>query len=607
MLIRRIIPIAILLLPVFLPAQVRFTAIVNETQINRNDNLQVQYVIENAKSIDQFNVPVFKQFRLLQQPFQSNGSSNINGVLTQYYSIILLLQPITTGKLTIPGASAIIDGKLMRSNSSTVMVSNKNSSQPANVSPFGFPSVEPSPPEVNEEYILKPGESIADKIKNNLLVKLDVSKTSCYEGEAVVATYKLCSRLKSESRVTKRPSLNGFSVYDMVQPESNNPGIEKINGKAFNVHLIRKVQLYPLQEGSFELDPVELDNTVRFVRLNNASGKSSMQQLLDDYINGVSEGKMEEQNITLASKPVTITVKPLPANGKPVSFDGAVGKFTIRASMDRLTVEPDEQAHLYVEIKGIGNLPLINAPAITWPAGIEATEPSVKEALDKSIAPISGTKVFDYAFTIKEPGKHPIPAVEFSYFDPSSNSYKILRSDSMLLTVTKASGKKTAITDNNSHAIAVPDQFNPLKLLWIIPVIIMLLLGFFAWRKRKQQAALAVKKAEQAAAAIPVVDPLEGAKYALYEMNGPGFYKEIGNCIWNSLAAKLRITSSQLNKPAVIALLKQKNTSPAVITQLESVLLECEMALYTPVHSENDMKATLDKTENILKEVAAIS
>ncbi len=68
-----------------------------------------------------------------------------------------------------------------------------------------------------QEYILKPGEKLSEKIKKNIFVRVEADKTSCYIGEPLVVTYKLYSRLKSESKVTKRPSLNGFSVYDMME------------------------------------------------------------------------------------------------------------------------------------------------------------------------------------------------------------------------------------------------------------------------------------------------------------------------------------------------------------------------------------------------------
>ncbi len=124
-----------------------------------------------------------------------------------------------------------------------------------------------------------------------------------------------------------------------------------------------------------------------------------MQQLMDDYMNGITDGKLEEQKIILASKPVTITVKPLPALGKPLSFDGAVGRFTIMATVPQMEISANETVEFNVLLKGEGNLTLINAPQVIWPTMIEGFEPIVKEDIDKTVSPISGSKMFQYSFS----------------------------------------------------------------------------------------------------------------------------------------------------------------------------------------------------------------
>lgn len=48
---------------------------------------------------------------------------------------------------------------------------------------------------------------------------LETSKQTCYIGEPLVATYNLYTRLKSNSRLDKSPSFNGFSVIDLQQPD----------------------------------------------------------------------------------------------------------------------------------------------------------------------------------------------------------------------------------------------------------------------------------------------------------------------------------------------------------------------------------------------------
>ena len=585
-------------------AQAKFSTVIDEKEVGKGDYIQVQYIVENASTVESLTPPAFKGFTVVSGPMQQNGMSIINGAVSKYEGITYVLKPLATGKFVIGGATAVVDGKQVRSSSVTVTVTNAPP-KPSNISnnPFFGLSVPEEAPEVNEEYILRKGESAAEKIKNNLLVKLDVSKTSCYVGEPIVATYKLYSRVRSESRVTKRPSLSQFSVYDMVQPEANNPSVEKLNGKLFTTHIIRKVQLYPLQDGSFDLDPLEVDNTVSFLRMeNDNSNKISMQQLMNDYMNGVSDGKLEEQQVSLASKPVTITVKPLPLTGKPFSFDGAVGKFTISASIPKMQIAAGETAALQVILKGQGNMTLINAPQVQWPTGTEGYEPTVKESLDKTIAPISGSKLFEYTFTAKQAGTVVIPPIEFSYFDPAANAYKIIHTDSIVAQISQSLKKSKPFTTDKKQDID-GDGLRWSKLLWILPVLAIAVLVLLLTGKKKK----AVKRPSGIIPVAPVseqttphaADPFEGARHALAAVNSQLFYKETGRATWQILSEKFHLTSSELSKPVVVRLLQQSNAPVETIQLLEKVLNDCELALYTPVHTENDMRITLEKAEQL--------
>ncbi|MEP7279080.1 MAG: BatD family protein [Bacteroidota bacterium] len=592
-----------------LAAQVKFSTVIDEKEIGKGAYLQVQYIVENAASVESLKPPAFENFTIVSGPMQQNGMSIINGAVSKYEGVTYVLKPSHTGNFIIAGATALVNGKQLRSNSVAVVVTNtapRSSSPPTN--PFFGLSMPEETPEVNEEYILRKGESAVDKIKNNLLVKLDVSKTTCYVGEPVVATYKLYSRVRSESKVTKRPSLSQFSVYDMVQPEANNPAVEKLNGKLYTTHTIRKVQLYALQDGSFVLDPIEVDNTVSFLRLEGNGGKTSMQQLLDDYMNGVSDGKLEQQQVSIASKPVTITVKPLPMAGKPVSFDGAVGKFTLSALVPKAQIATGETAVLQITLRGQGNLNMINAPPVQWPQDIERYDPTVKENLDKTVTPISGSKLFEYSFTAKNAGRLIIPSVTFSYFDPANGTYKTIATDAITLDISKPTQKpipaNSALTENSGQPVGGRWQ----KLWWMLPVLAIALLALFFNRKKTTPskdavATIAPARLPEQERKVPA-DPFEAARYALEAVNSQLFYKEIARATWLMVAEKFNLTASQRNKPVVMRLLEQANASTETATILESVLNDCALALYTPVHTENDMRLTLDKAER-LKELFA--
>jgi hypothetical protein len=143
-----------------------------------------------------------------------------NGVTKQYIGITYLLRPKSTGKFTIASATAKADGKTLKSNSVTLVVTKNASGNAPSSSVPGFGSLSPfTEPTVRSDFndfIIKKGENLSDKIQKNIFIKVDVNKNSCYVGEPVVVTYKLYTRLKSESSITKNPSFNGFSVIDLL-------------------------------------------------------------------------------------------------------------------------------------------------------------------------------------------------------------------------------------------------------------------------------------------------------------------------------------------------------------------------------------------------------
>jgi BatD DUF11 like domain len=641
------------LLPgLFAFGQVKFTTVVSSQEMGIGDYLQVEFVVENAKQIDALNPPDFPGFRVAQGPIQSSGMSVINGNMSQYKGLSFVLQPTRTGKFTITGASAVVDGQHMRSNTVTITVHTGGSGttqgsqgggnipgnpmlqmQPFGPDPFGPPAQD----EVDRDYVLKPGENVKDKIRKNLFVKVQVDRNTCYVGEPIVATYKLYSRLSSESRVTKRPYLNGFSVYDMVDPGSDPVSVEKLNGKAYTVHIIRKTQLIPLQPGSIDLDPVEVENTVHFVKGGARSEPhhtgNAIRDLLDQLTNERDAGPEISENVTLDTKPLTITVRPLPEENKPANYNGAVGNFSVEASLADKNVAAEDEATLHVVVKGKGNLPVMNAPTVNWPAGIEAFDPTAKEDINKTVAPMSGTKTFDYVFTPKTPGHYTIPAVNFSYFDPSSQTYKTAGSEPLDLQVAPMAKRPRSSTHQNL-TVAAPSagqqlqQFMMDHLVWLLAALVLVLLGviMIIYLRRQPQAkptsispiaqqweessatrhgapGQADLREASSAVYLPVtapVDPLLEARSFFDSGDYKAFYREVNRAVWKAIGKKLELPSSELNKQNCVRLLQLRGWDAPSILSLENILNECEMSLYTPNYDTYNMQQLLRQAEMVL-------
>ncbi len=579
-------------------AQVKFYTLLDKNLVGREQAVQLTYVIENAGSVEKFEPPAFPNFLLLQGPVESSGMTVVNGNMSQYTSLLFLLQPKTTGRIAISGAKAQINGKTMRSNKVFLDVQLKNVPNRTNPSTGLNLNLPTEARNVEREFYLRPGEDATEKIKKNLFVKAEVNKNTCFVNEPIVATYKLYSRLRSESRVIKRPSYNGFSVYDMIEPDGSTTTTETVDGKTYNVHIIRQSQLFPLQAGTFTLDPVEVENSVRFLR----APVDSDPDPFDDYFN--SNLETIEQNITLASKPITITVEPLPAEKQPPGFDGAVGNFTMEAIITSDSLRQGEAAVLQIKIKGKGNLPIINAPQINWPQDIEAFDPTTEEEINRHTIPISGEKIFKYSFTPKKSGPIEIDPILFSFFDPSSKTYKTDSSNSLLLQVKAgASTGKSAISETQKKS-GSGVIFNSTVLLSIFGLVVAALIALWiVGRKSSKKREQSVRKEDKEISQPQIpIDPLKPAKELLAAGNVTNFLKEIERVIWQESGKKLGLPSTLMNQSRVMNEFKQRQ-SPVAADLFCALVNDCESNLYIPGQNAENLQDTLNKAEQFMEEL----
>ncbi|GAO42869.1 hypothetical protein FPE01S_01_18870 [Flavihumibacter petaseus NBRC 106054] len=590
--------------------QAKFNTIPGSLSIRQNEALQVSYMIENPQSVGQFKLPAFRDFKVVQGPIKTDGNIITNGQYSNYLSYTYVLMPLKKGRLQLPGATAMIDGKNVTSNRVVIEVTDAVRAQP-NPYPRN-PGISLFRQQPEEDYQLEEKEDAAEKIKKNLFVKLELDRKSVFIGEPIVATYKLFTRLRSESRVTKRPSLNGFSVYDMIEPEKLGPDVETLNGKTFMTHIIRKTQLIPLQEGDFELEPVILDNRISFTRMvpveKDRTNQSPLEEMFDNLFDS-RRGVTETHQVTLSSEAKQIHIKPLPP-GAPASFNGAVGKFDLKGRLVDTAVAAGEPAQYELSIEGKGNLPLINAPAWSLPTGFHSLDPQVKETLDKSVAPMTGTKIFTYSITPDSSGKILLPAIEFSYFDPVSARYHSLHTDSVYLVVGEPQHRK-----QSNEVIAAPAGKS--RKVWLysggISAAALLVAGLVLLvrkRRRVQRSAAEPVAPERAADAVPVIveirDPLIHARQAMEREDATAYYHAIELALWEAVAARLDLPGSSQQKPVALAMLAKRGMDAGDLAALEGCWKTCDWILYLPPSAHRIDPALLGTAATLLGKIAEV-
>jgi hypothetical protein len=583
--VRKFYLIWICLLPLLVKADdVKISLSVSATRISMQDYLQVQYLIENTTRVSSFIPPKFKQFQIVEGPNQTTGYNMVNGNLKEYVSFSYLLRPGKAGKWVIPAAIARVEGKNYTSNAVEVVVSKGAVAAPSEESMVAA-----------EELILKPGEQAVNKIRNNLFVRLDVDRTAVMVGEPIVATYKLYTRLRSESRVTERPSFNGFSVYDMANPDQMEATKEQFQGREYNVYLLRKVQLYPLQAGTFELESLEVTNDIRFISASALDGGYVPSELLRELALGLNNSSgIVTESVALKNPPVSVVVKALPP-AEDSSASGAVGHFTIRSFIDAPEVHKGDVVNLEVQVAGRGNFPMIPVPKVNWPSGIDVFEANSTDQVNKFVAPLSGSKLFSIPFTVNKEGPLDIPPVEFVYYDVDARKYVNAKSEPLSIQILAA--RPSAI---KPPVLQEAKPANAWKYILTILALILVGGGIYILLKRSSGPVKVVQPIQE-----PVVvkdeiarpkDPLEEIRTAFDRKDVHGFYRQLNLVIDQCMMNKYKVDGTGAWEDQLLA----KGVDTSMIMEIKQLKQDAEIAMYTPFIQESKMVEDLARIERVI-------
>jgi hypothetical protein len=578
-------------------AQFAFKTIVPQGPFVAGESFRVQYVVENSEHLTNLLPPAFKGFRLVNGPETYSGQSTFLGRTRPLKNSIYTLQAIKPGKFLIPGAVATINGKNLKSNDVWILVITEKEAQKLRF--------ENGHADDNNPGFLKPGDDPYQKIRENLFLKVMVDKKICFTGQPVVATFKLYSRLQSKSDIVKNPGFYGFTVQDMINLEDKLVTVEKINGKLFDVHTIRQVQLYPLQSGTYTIDPMEINNRVSFSK--SAVNKKPEQEIVEGVFENRDETGLDDTEVfdsNMRTSPVTIHVKPAPPAGKPDDFNGATGRFTIKAQMEKNEVAKNEEGYLVVTISGEGNFTQLSAPRIDWPSGIEGFDPRVVERLDKMSAPISGSKSFRYAFVSTNPGIYDLPSIKLSYFDPDTNKYHTVSSPVAHVAVTAEEKIVKAPLPGTQTSLKGINQKVSLIAAGIVVLAGLSFVIYWAMQK-KTRMVIHPDQFQQPVVQLPTVDEILKPAYLLIPAADKDFYGVLRHSIWEFLGQRFGLTGSMMNKNLLKQQIETQTAGEKQAGPLLDILDQCEAGIFTNASLSGNKEELLLKVRTELESLSA--
>ncbi len=452
---------------------------------------------------------------------------------------------------------------------------------------------------------------------NELFVRMNVSNRSVYEQEGFLVTFKIYSLYDVDLDDIKFPEFEGFLAQDIdLNPQWT---LENYNGRNYRTAVFKQTILYPQRSGKITIGAGRF-NAIAHVRVKRSGS------LFDELMGG---GYQDIRKV-LTTAPVTVDVKPLPS-GKPESFNGAVGGYTMKATINSNQAKTNEAVTITVTLTGNGNIKLAKNPTVTFPNDFEVYDPKVETNIRTTTSGSSGTKTIEYIAVPRYAGDFEIPAIRFSYFDPRSGSYKTLTSEPFKLHVEKGpEGAASPAVSNYGSQESVKYLSKDIRYIktsrphfvnargeiffgsftYVLAYVLIALLFavfFVIYRKQmKENADLAFVRTKRANKVA--LRRLKTAEKLMKAGSREAFYDEISRTLWGYLSDKLNIPQADLTRENVGNELASFGADETLAKDLMQILDTCEFARYAPSQASDALDTLYRQTadaigrmENIIK------
>lgn len=587
--------------------KVRFVAEAADVVVS-GDQVRLVFTV-NSQDIKDFRAPSIKGFDVLMGPSRSQQSSIqiINGKRTSNSSTAFtyILLAGSPGTYTIPAASVEVNGEKVFSNAISIKVLPQDQTS-GNSGNNGGGSASSSRSQAAGSRISA----------NDLFITATASKTTVHEQEAILLTYKVYTVVNLRQLYGKMPDLKGFHTQEVELPQQKTFTLEHYKGRNYNTTVWSQYVLFPQQTGKLEIPSITFDGVV--------AQQTVSDDPFDAFFNG---GGYVEVKKKITTPKVVINVQPLPA--KPAGFSGAVGEFKLASSINATDVKTNDAVTIKLTLSGTGNMKLIGTPEVKFPQDFEIYDPKVTDDYKLTNSGLTGTKTFEYLAIPRHAGNFTIPAVEFTYFDLKSNSYKTLKTEAYNLKVAKGQGNADQVISDFTNKESVKMLGKDIRfiklgdsslrpkgdfffgtvgyyLCYLIPLLLFVVFAVIYRQKALENANVAKVKTKKANKVATRRMKLAGKLLAENKKNE--FYDEVLKALWGYISDKLSIPVSQLSKDNIEAELTSYGVQEALIAEFIGVLNECEYARYAPGNENEAMDKVysasvevISKMENSIK------
>lgn len=468
-------------------------------------------------SVDFQRPPAIEGVRFINGPSTSTSTQIVNGAMSSTRSYTYTAVASTPGLIQIPSLSFPAKGGTLATRPIALRVA-KASSRPS-------------------------------KTRAQFSAAIEVDKRQVHLGEPIRVQYRIYNRVDGvDVRSYTFPDLSGVwrETVDGEDPRWENTVID---GQRFQVATVRTDILYPTRTGELVLEGFDVDAQARISFFNT-------------------------RPMAASAPVVTVNVAPLPGEAPAPSlgtFSNLKLKWRAEGTNPR---KANEAVNVVVEFSGEGNLGLLGAPDIQWPADLEVFDPDIQDRIRTTVDGQRGKRTFTYLVIPRAEGEYEVALPAMSYFDHALDRHRTLSAASISLQVEGNAQEDSPSFGFNSKSdvtiltrdvrfIRTETELRPLTqrffggplhlLLWAFPPLT--LAAFACGRRRHQQGERDPRKARQKAASAALKRALAGAHKGEVDVD------ELGRSVHGFLQAELGLSQSSAGRDAYAAALAQQGMS----------------------------------------------
>jgi hypothetical protein len=551
-----------------------FTAKLDEEVVVAGESVNLSLVLEGGVPAATPQPPVVSGLRIVYAG-ESTEYSFINGRTSSKVTYTYTVTPLKPGDYTIPAISAVVDGRTLTSRPLRLRATKSEESRVAT----------------------GPGAG------EGAFLKLVVPRNQIYLGEVLPVEVRLYAL---GGRLSQGPQLSevGFTVGKMSEPIKTQA---RVNNQVYSV-VVFKTSVSAAKTGNLTLGPATMTFSVP---------KPNARRTIFGEV-------FDWRELELTSNTQALQVLPLPTNGVPAGFSGAVGSYTLSYSVSPTNVAVGEPIQVKVQISGRGAFEGLSLPPQPAWGGFKVYPPTSKVESSDPLG-LEGTKLFEQSVVPEDPQIKELPPFVFSFFDPERKQYVALNQPAVPLVVRPSSATVQPIVQLAPASATEPSppiqdilhiktrlgtvgtvQPPMVRQAWFVAlqaVPVCAWLGATLWRRRADRLTQNPRLRRRRQVSRFVRNGLGQLRRLAATQQTDDFYGLVFRLLQEQLGERLDLPASAITEAVIDEKLAPRGVPAVTLQELHELFQACNQARYAPQAATMELTLVADKVESALRDL----